>query len=204
MAETSERAMIQFSEFHNNKSGKKNLLFLIPERILKMDCSHPTPEIPLLKCLLSALTLLFPSCPAGFQAFVSNWCFMYLDYRSTSLRKSTIMHSSPAKSAIQYVCCVRVCARWATLLSVRKKKKRQRENRALTCKSLLLLYLPPLISSIATRIQAVMRRTHRLTALSCLNGCSWHILHVHTQTHAHKHTHEQQRVIREKSRRCMC
>lgn len=79
--------------------------------------------------------------------------------------------------------CVCVCAQWATLLSVRKRR-RGREKGALTCKSLLLLYLPPLILSIATRIWAIMRRTHRLTALSCLNGCSWHVLHVHTHTNS--------------------
>lgn len=60
--------------------------FLIPERILKMDGSHPTPEIPLLKRLPSALTLLFPSRPAGFQPFVSNWCSMYLDCKSERAR----------------------------------------------------------------------------------------------------------------------
>lgn len=127
LAEASEGAMIQFWELHGYKSEKKKF-FLIPERILKIDCSHPTPEIPLLKCLPSALTLLFPSCPAGFQPFVSNWCFMYLDYRSASLRKRErreIMHSSPVKSGIQCV-FVRVCAWWATLLSVREKKGERR------------------------------------------------------------------------------
>lgn len=43
------------------------------------------------------------------------------------------------------------------------------EREALTCKSLLLLYLPPLISFIATWIWVVIRRTHRLTALSSLS-----------------------------------
>ena len=80
--------------------------------------------------------------------------------------------------------CVYVRARSATLLSARKKEELEREKGDLTCKSLLLFYLPPLISSIATRMWAIMRWTHRLTALSGLNGCSWHVLHVHPQTHA--------------------
>lgn len=75
----------------------------------------------------------------------------------------------PCKESV----CVSVCVCMVRHSAFsEKKKERVREKGALTCKSLLLLYLPPLISSIATRIWAVMRRTHRLTALSCLNGCS--------------------------------
>lgn len=176
---------------------KKSFFFLIPERILKIDGSHSTAEIPLLKCLPSALTLLFPSCPAGFQPFVSNWCFVYLDYRSALLRKSAIMHSGPVKSEIQ---CVSVCVCTVSHSAFSKKKGKETEKRLQHANPSYCLYLPPLISSIATRILAVMRRTRRLTALSCLNGCSWHILHVCT----HTHTHKRQRVIREKSRRCEC